>query len=178
MVVPLESEKTVTLPPADPPDGQQPTGFISPSWRLDLGVGFIRRCSRRHGSDDSHSLVPRTMRPVPQADRRADANLVIWTLALLFAHGHAREPKTVRDCLAPALAVFSIRAVSGPWWRPLVTWWIHDPVNGLWLLRLFWSRSWALPGVSLYPNRRSPDDAPERAMAKSARSLLAARRCW
>ena len=82
------------------------------------------------------------------ADRQSAANLVLWTLAGLFAL-RVLEPELVPYFLAPVLALSGVSAARGPWWRLATTcggavwlnWWLHAPIQGRWL-------PWLLSGCS------------------------------
>ena len=160
LIVPLASEPLQTLRQLVHQQVFFDLGFISPSWYLDPGVGAFIRVLVALAAIPAAFVLARVL---PQ-DRHAAANLVLWTLALLFAL-RVCEPELVPYFLAPPLALLPISASRAPWWRLIgasglavwINWWLHDPVQGRWSAWLFLVAqlgvtAWlGFPGATSYP---------------------------
>ncbi len=140
-------------------------GYISPTWNLDPGVGAIVRIVVALIAIPAALIVARRL---PE-DREGAANLVVWAVAALFAL-RVLEPELVPYFLAPALALAPVSASRGPSWRLAIscagvvwlTWWLHDPVQGRWLLWSFLVAQLAILGwLSLPRTSREPDKDPK-----------------
>jgi hypothetical protein len=136
LAVPLATEASATIHQLIHQQVFFDMGFISPTWYLDPGVGAFIRILVALAAIPAAFVLARFL---PE-DRKTAANMVLWTLALLFALRVA-EPELVPYFLAPTLGLFPLAASRGVWWRLLaasalsvwLTWWLHDPVNGRWL---------------------------------------------
>jgi hypothetical protein len=140
LVVPLSTEPSATLRQLLHQQVFFDMGFISPTWYLDPGVGAFIRVVVALAAIPAAFVLARLL---PE-DKKASADIVLWTLALLFAL-RVCEPELLPYFLAPTLALFPISASRGPWWRLAgasvlavwLNWWLHDPVQGRWLEWLF-----------------------------------------
>jgi hypothetical protein len=110
-------------------------GYITPTWNFDPGVASLIRGLVALAAVPAAIVVARTL---PES-RRAAANLVLWTLGVLFTLRVA-EPELVPYFLAPALALMTISASRTPWWRLVatgalavwLTWWLHFAIEARW----------------------------------------------
>jgi hypothetical protein len=110
-------------------------GYISPTWRLDPGVGaFVRGLIVL-------AAVPAALvlrRVLPRSPQDA-ANLIIWVVGILFTL-RVLEPELVPYFLAPALALLPLSAARRSWWRlgaaclvaVWLNWWVHFAVEARW----------------------------------------------
>jgi hypothetical protein len=165
MIVPLVSEPRATWSQLVHQKVYDDFGFISPTWHLDPGVGAVIRGLVALVAIPAALLLVRTL----PDDRRSAANFVIWILALLFAL-RVFEPELVPYFLAPALALLAISASRGTWWRLLaacglavwLNWWLHDPVDGRWVLWLFLVAQLAVLAWLGSPRAQPSQPAPPR----------------
>ncbi|MGD0313900.1 MAG: hypothetical protein ABSC90_15720 [Acidimicrobiales bacterium] len=139
LVVPLTAEPAATIRQLLHQKVYDDLGYISPTWNLDPGVASFVRIAIALAAIPAALVV---VRYLPRG-HRAMANLVLWTLAALFALRVA-EPELVPYFLAPTLALVPISAARRPWWRLLATgalavwlnWWLHVAVQARWSLWL------------------------------------------
>jgi hypothetical protein len=110
-------------------------GYITPTWNLDPGVASVIRGLVALAAVPAAIVVARSL---PES-RRATANLVLWTLGVLFTLRVA-EPELVPYFLAPSLTLMTISASRAPWWRLAatgalavwLTWWLHFAIQARW----------------------------------------------
>ena len=146
-------------------------GNITPIWHLDPGVGAFVRLLIALAAIPAAVLVAHAL---PKDRRRTAANLVVWTVAVLFAL-RAFEPELTNYFLAPALALSALSASRAPWWRLLsaclaslwLTWWLHDPMGGRWSEWLLLLAQLSLLVWLAWPtNLRSEDRGAQTAATK------------
>ena len=105
LVVPLATEPAATIRQLLHQQVYDDLGYISPTWHLDPGVASFVRAAIALAAVPAALVVARHL-PRGQVAR---ANLVLWTLAVLFALRVA-EPELVPYFLAPPLALFALDA--------------------------------------------------------------------
>jgi hypothetical protein len=176
LIVPLASEPSATIRQLLHQKVYDDVGYISPTWNLDPGVAsFIRVVIAAAAIPAALVLFRRLPR-----DARARANLILWTLGVLFALRVA-EPELVPYFLAPTLALLPICAARRPWWRLIATtglalwlnWWVHVAVQARWSLWLILIAQLAVlgwlawPQGPLQPEWRPPTEPPDARSALS-----------
>ena len=135
LVVPLVGDPGGTLHQLFHQQVYDDFGYITPTWRLDPGVAALFRGLIALCAIPAAAVLARWL---PE-NRRSAANVVVWTLGLLFAL-RVLEPELVPYFLAPALALQAISAGRAPWWRLGATcalalwlnWWLHVAVDARW----------------------------------------------
>jgi len=191
LAVPVVAAPSVTLHQLVHQTVYEDLGYITPTWRLDPGVGGIVRALVAVAAVPAALVVAKIL---PRRGPGAVA-VMVWTLGLLFAL-RVVEPELVPYFLAPALALLSLAAVRRSWWRlgatcagaVWLTWWLHDPVEGRWwawlvlVAQLGMLAAVAFPGrvpaaseAQQAPPRRSagpPTTARRRAPARAGTSAL------
>jgi hypothetical protein len=185
LVVPLSTDASSTLRQLLHQQVFFDMGFISPTWYLDPGVGAFIRVVVALAAIPAAFVLARVL----PKDRQASANIVLWTLALLFAL-RVCEPELVPYFLAPTLALMPVSASRGPWWRLAgagvlavwLNWWLHDPVQGRWFEWLFliaqlgllgwlgWPRSSLEPDSAKVTARKGSQPARPAGRARPGRS--------
>ena len=107
MSVPLVSEPAATVHQLLHQTVYNDEGYITPTWNADPGVAALLRAAIALDPAACSILARR----LPE-DRRARANLLLWTLGMLFAL-RVFEPELVPYFLAPTLALLSHLARDG-----------------------------------------------------------------
>jgi hypothetical protein len=166
LVVPLIAEPSETVRQLIHQRVYDVSGYITPTWRLDPGVGAFIRALVVLLAIPAAIIVARHL---PRS-RRTAANLVVWTLAALLAL-RVFEPQLVTYFLAPVLALMPVSASRGPWWRLIATclaavwlnWWVHIAVDARWSLWLILIGQLAVLGWLGWPAglRSSGNDASD-----------------
>jgi hypothetical protein len=166
LVVPLIAEPSETVRQLIHQRVFDDSGYITPTWNLDPGVGAFIRALVVLLAVPAAIIVARHL---PRS-RRTGANLVVWTLGALFAL-RVFEPQLVTYFLAPALALMPVSASRGPWWRLIATclaavwlnWWVHIAVDARWSLWLILIGQLAVLGWLGWPAglRSSGSDAED-----------------
>ncbi len=179
LVVPLVTDRGVTVTQLLHQKVFDVFGYIGPSWNLDPGVAAYFRSGVALVSIPAAIVLARFL----PASRRRGAALVIWSVAMLFAL-RVVEPELFPYFLAPTLALAPVSAAGRPWWRLVsvgllaiwLTWWLHIAVKAEWSLWLILVGQLCVLGWLAYPGRvhhprtvepstsrssRRPTDAPE-----------------
>lgn len=179
MLVPLISAPTATVSQLLHQKVFDVMGNITPIWNLDPGVGAFIRLLIALAAIPGAVVVARML----PKNRRVRANLIVWTLALLFAL-RAFEPELAAYFLAPALALPAISASRAPWWRLActcvaslwLTYWLHAPMRARWSEWLLLLAQLCVLGWLAMPrNLRSADQGVNTTADKSARTPTSTR---
>ncbi len=175
LVVPFIAEPSETVRQLIHQKVYDVSGYITPTWKLDPGVGAFIRALVVLLAIPAAIIVARHL---PRS-RRTAANLVVWTLAALLAL-RVFEPQLVTYFLAPALALMPVSAARGPWWRLIATclaavwlnWWVHIAVDARWSLWLILIGQLVVLGWLAWPtglrsSGSDPEDSRETARKPS-----------
>ncbi len=179
LIVPLISEPSATVRQLIHQKVFYDFGYISPTWNLDPGVAAYIRGAIVLVAIPA-ALVLARFKP---GQRRDAANLVVWTLTVLFAL-RVFEPELVPYFLAPALALSPVSASRGPWWRLVATsalavwlnWWVHIAVHGRWSSWVILVAQLVLLGWLAFPRPSNRSERAEHAETKPARMADDSRR--
>jgi hypothetical protein len=139
LIVPLIGDFSATVHQLVHQTVYDDLGYISPTWNLDPGVGAFVRGLIVLAAVPAALVLRRSLPASPETT----ANMVIWTVAVLFSL-RVFEPELVPYFLAPALALLPLSAARGSWWRlgaaclvaVWLNWWVHVAVNARWSLWL------------------------------------------
>jgi hypothetical protein len=186
LAVPLATEPVATIRQLLHQRVYDDLGYISPTWHLDPGAAGIVRAAIALLAVPAALVVAHYL-PRGHVVR---ANLILWTLAVLFALRVA-EPELVPYFVAPVLALCPISASRQPWWRLIavgclalwLNWWVHVAVDARWSLWLFLVGQVAVLGWLAWPrgplqsrSGRSPSSHDSRPAAEREVELAVARR--
>jgi hypothetical protein len=163
LLVPLASQPTATLRQLIHQKVYDISGYITPTWNLDPGVAAFVRALVALAAIPAALLVARSLR----RHDRDPANLVVWTLGLLFGL-RVIEPELVPYFLCPFLALLAISAARAPWWRLIATgalaiwvnWWIRTPLQAHWSAWLILVAQLVVLAWLAHPVTPEPEPAP------------------
>lgn len=142
LVVPLVADPSTTVHELVHQRVYFDMGYVTPTWKLDPGVGAFLRAAVALLAVPA-ALVFARYRP---KGRGRTVGLLVWIVASLFAL-RVFEPELVPYFLAPTVALLPVSAAHRPWWRlgltvalaVWLTWWLHVAIHerwSLWLLLL------------------------------------------